>query len=359
MNHEQQRAFAEAQARIKECRGSMFKRGDTVLDLCGLGLTALPKEIGQLTALRGLNLASNQLSALPKEIGQLTALTELNLSDNQLTTLPKEIGQLTALTRLDLFGNQLSALPKEIGQLTALTQLYLFDNQLTALPEEFGQLTALTELDLSHNQLTALLKEFGQLTALTGLVLSHNQLTALPEEFGQLAALTGIDLSDNQLTVLSACLRELSALERLFLHGSDALGLPPEVLGPTWSEVAAQQKAPASPRAILDYYFAKRSGARPLDEVKLVVVGRGGAGKSSLVERLVWDRFEKGKAETAGVALCDWPMEGCPAGGAVTAHVWDFAGQVITHSTHQFFFSVRALYVLVLTGRENSALRLR
>jgi Leucine-rich repeat (LRR) protein len=47
------------------------------------------------------------LTALPPEIGQLTALTELHLSGNQLTALPPEIGQHKALTVLRLAGNPL------------------------------------------------------------------------------------------------------------------------------------------------------------------------------------------------------------------------------------------------------------
>jgi internalin A len=46
-------------------------------------------------------------------------------------------------------------------------------------------------------------------------------------------------------------------------------------------------------------------------------------------------------------------MDGCK-GESVKAHIWDFAGQVITHALHQFFFSVRSVYVVVLTGRENN-----
>ena len=60
-----------------------------------------------------------------------------------------------------------------------------------------------------------------------------------------------------------------------------------------------------------------------------------------------------GRESTSGIALCDWQMRGYK-GDSVTAHKWDFAGQVITHSLHQFFFSERSVYVLVLTGRENS-----
>ena len=35
-------------------------------------------------------------------------------------------------------------------------------------------------------------------------------------------------------------------------------------------------------------------------------------------------------------------------------NIWDFAGQVVTHSTHHFFLSENSVYVLVLTGREDT-----
>ena len=64
-------AYAEAQRRIAACQAQRSRR----LDLSGLGLTALPPEIGQLTELTELYLWLNVLTALPPEIGQLTKLT--------------------------------------------------------------------------------------------------------------------------------------------------------------------------------------------------------------------------------------------------------------------------------------------
>ena len=46
--------------------------------------------------------------------------------------------------------------------------------------------------------------------------------------------------------------------------------------------------------------------------------------------------------------------DGRMQGRVCQSPVWDFAGQVITHALHQFFFSVRSVYVVVLTGRENN-----
>ena len=234
-------------------------------------------------------------------------------------------------TVLDLIGMKLTELPESLGELTALTHLFLNDNQLTTFPAEIGQLTALTALALAGNQLTTLPAELGQLTALTVLFLNDNQLTTLPAEIGQLTALTW-----------------------LFLHGNPALGLPAEVLGPTWKDVFEKSATPASPRAILDYYFRTRQDARPLNEVKIMLVGRGGAGKTSVVRRLVENRFHAREKETPGVSITDWELV-CGA-DRIKAHFWDFAGQDITHGTHQFFFTQRCVYVLLLTGREGTAM---
>ncbi len=62
--------YRKAKKRI----GQAQKDGAVGLDLRGLGLTAVPPEIGQLTGLQSLNLSINRLTAVPPEIGQLTGL---------------------------------------------------------------------------------------------------------------------------------------------------------------------------------------------------------------------------------------------------------------------------------------------
>ena len=184
--------------------------------------------------------------------------------------------------------------------------------------------------------------------------LDNNQLTSLPPEIGQLSALEMLNLDNNQLKSLPQEIGQLSALGKLFLHGNKALGLSVELLGPDWGEVGISNPA-AKPREILNHYFARiAQGERPLNEVRLVLVGRGGAGKTSIAQRLVKNTFNPKEEETPGIALTDWAMRECK-GEPVTAHVWDFAGQVITHSMHRYFLSHRTVYVLVLTQREDSA----
>ena len=393
----EQAACEEALKRIAECA----RRRGSALDLSGLGLTrlparitqlaklteldlshnllaTLPPELGQLPGLTKLDLSHNPLAALPPEIGQLTSLAVLDLSHLPLAALPAEIGQLTGLTRLDLCHSQLRSLPAEIGQLAKLTRLYLTHTPLESLPPEMGGLTGLTRCYLSHNRLTTLPAELGQLANLTRLDLSQNRLESLPPELGQLAKLTVLDLAQNRLetlppelgglerltvlslmanrlTVLPESLRELAGLESLLLHDNPELQLQPSVLGTDPRLTEQPPHAPpraATAKSILEFYFARLTGkTRPLNEVKLLLVGRAGAGKTSILQALRDLPFREREDSTPGIALGDWVLEGCQD-GPVTVHSWDFSGQDLTHVLHPIFFSGRSLYLLVLSGRD-------
>ena len=218
-------------------------------------------------------------------------------------------------TRLDLSWKGLTTLPPEIGQLTNLTRLDLRDNQLTALPPELFQLTNLTELDLSRNQLTTLPPKICQLTNLTALLLWNNQLSNLPPEVCQLSKLELLDLDDNPL-----------------------VSPPPEI-------------AEKGINAIRRYFAALDKGQHPINDVKVLLVGDGAAGKTSLVKQLFGQQFDQHEDTTHGISIRGWPVE---AGGQpVKVNIWDFGGQEIMHATHQFFLSKRSLYVLVLDGRKD------
>jgi internalin A len=91
---------------------------------------------------------------------------------------------------------------------------------------------------------------------------------------------------------------------------------------------------------------------RPLNEGKLIVVGRGEVGKTSLVKRLVENDFNGDESKTQGIRISNWfiPCEG----DTFRLNIWDFGGQEIMHATHQFFLTEQSLYLLVLNGREGA-----
>ena len=393
------KAYRKAEKMIAEAQRDNAEE----LNLSGMGLTELPESLGRLTQLRSLELSGNQLKELPESLGQLTQLQTLNLCNNQLTSLAESLGQLTQLQTLLLNGNQLTSLPESLGQLTQLRELFLpnnqltslpeslgrltqlqrlhvFDNQLTSVPESLGWLTQLEWLDLCNNQLTSLAESLGQLTQLRGLYLGENQLTSLPESLGQLTQLRDLSLEDNQqtslpeslgqftqlqklylhnnqLTSLPTGLKQLRGLKELYLHGNPGLGLSPEILGPTWEAAIHKQVDGAAPQSILDYYFRRVAGpTRRLNEAKMLIVGQGGVGKTSLVHYLTNnEKCDPKELPTEGINIDDWPVKGKKGAGGrfekVNVHLWDFGGQEIMHATHQFFLTRRSLYLLVIDAR--------
>ena len=307
------------------------------LDLVGNQLTSLPSEIGQLQSLTSLNLYDNQLTSLPPEIGQLQSLTALHLDGNQLTSLPPEIGQLQSLTALKLMNNQLTSIPPEIGQLQNLKTMYLHFNELSTLPPEIGNLQNLSDLTLYINLLSTLPPEIGRLKRLLDLNLDYNQLSTLPSEIGKLHNLKQLDLGRNQLSTLPSEIKQLKNLEYLTLSGNN-LPIPPEIL-----------KKTNEPATILNYYFqhVDAKERRPLNEAKMLLVGQGSVGKTSLVKRLIEDKFDRDEKKTEGINICDWSI------GDIKLNIWDFGGQEIMHATHQFFLTKRSLYLLVLNARQD------
>ncbi|MEH2254427.1 COR domain-containing protein, partial [Nostoc sp.] len=185
------------------------------------------------------------------------------------------------------------------------------------LPPEFGQLTNLQTLYLYKNKLSSLPPEFGQLTNLQTLYLYKNKLSSLPPEFGQLINLQFLDLSSNPLE-----------------------SPPPEIITKGF-------------RAILD--FCRQQLEQKTDllyEAKLLILGEGGAGKTTLAKKIQYPNYklQKDESYTKGIDIIQWKFPFKDKEFQV--NIWDFGGQEIYHATHQFFLTKRSLYAVVADTRK-------
>ncbi|MBD1867453.1 leucine-rich repeat domain-containing protein [Cyanobacteria bacterium FACHB-471] len=316
----------------------------TKLSLWGNQISEIPAAIAQLTNLTKLSLWGNQISEIPAAIAQLTNLTELDLNSNQISEVPESITQLTNLTKLSLSSNQISEIPAAIAQLTNLTALSLWVNQISEIPETIAQLTNLTTLDLDRNQISEIPAAVAQLINLTTLDLGRNQISEIPAAIAQLTELETLNLRDNKIEKFPDWLEELPKLKTLDLRGNP-LPISPEVLGsPDFGE------DPGSVEDIFNYCRQLRSGkVRPLNEAKLLLVGQGSVGKTSLIKRLIDNQFDRHQPQTDGLNVRTWSVHVNSKG--VRLNVWDFGGQEIYHATHQFFLTKRSLYLLVCNCR--------
>jgi len=331
------------------------------LDVRNNNLTTLNTVICQLVNLEYLNLRHNLIMHVPPDIGNLYNLTELNINNNQLDTLPHEIGKLTKLRQLSLSGNNLDSLPDEIVNLKeSLQQLSLMSNRLTTLPPQVLKLTGLTQLYLSNNKLSGLPAEISHLSVLSQLDLRNNKLSVFPKEILSLSQLTLLYLSGNQLTLLPPEIVQLVKLKILFLQNNRLTKLPPEIAQMNLNEIPIRGNPIVEPpieiskhgiKAIKSYYKSLSIEKNPLSEVKVLFVGDGGSGKTSLMKRLLGESFNPMESQTHGINIKDWSID--ENLNTIHVHFWDFGGQQIMHATHQFFLSKRSLYILVLDGRKD------
>jgi len=86
----------------------------------------------------------------------------------------------------------------------------------------------------------------------------------------------------------------------------------------------------------------------PLNQIRVIFIGYGQSGKTSLIRALHGESVETGHEDmTWGIDIRDWLVPGTD----IIAHFWDFGGQVMAHATHQFFLREHCVYILVMEPR--------
>ncbi|RPI17218.1 MAG: GTP-binding protein [Ignavibacteriae bacterium] len=303
----------------------------TSLDLSRNGLTNL-SSLKELKNLTSLNLNGNRIKNT-SFLKELKNLTSLDLSGNRLIDC-SFLRDLKNLTSLSLSNNQFIDI-SSLRELKNLTYLDLSGNGLTNA-SSLIELKNLTSLNLNGNRIkdTSFLKELKNLTYLN---LSGNGLTNASSLI-ELKNLTSLNLSSNNITNASF-LKELKNLTYLDLNGNSIIKPPPEIIKQGLEAI----------RTYLGSILEE--GELPLNEVKVLLVGDGGAGKTSLLKQLKGEEFNKHELSTHGINIRNLSIKSEEQD--ITAHFWDFGGQEIMHATHQFFLSERSFYILVLDGRRD------
>jgi small GTP-binding protein len=91
----------------------------------------------------------------------------------------------------------------------------------------------------------------------------------------------------------------------------------------------------------------KKPETKPLNEAKILVVGDERVGKTSVINRIIGRKMNIDETSTLGIDIQRQPLT-----NDINVNFWDFAGQEITHQTHQFFLSSRCLYLYVIDSQK-------
>ncbi|MEI6430253.1 MAG: ADP-ribosylation factor-like protein, partial [Pseudanabaena sp. ELA607] len=145
----------------------------------------------------------------------------------------------------------------------------------------------------------------------------------------------------NQITAITDAIKSLTKLQYLDLRGNP-ISIPRDLLAPSSGEYRP------SARPILDYYFRVQDPKKSTQiyEAKILIVGEGGSGKTSLANKLIDPDYQlKPETEdisTQGIDILQWEFMGRNQ-QTYKINIWDFGGQEIYHQTHQFFGGVTKL----------------
>lgn len=293
------------------------------LDLSFCGLADLPDELWELEDLKILYLGNswnliedsskngskNTFSIIPQKIEQLKNLQVLSFHHLPLINRGERPLKLEKLVYLDIFGCGFFEFPKMF--LIPSLKAFGFDCQGEHLLKSITPLRNLRQIYLTGSNISELPEDIGELPYLESLYLWDCKITSLPESLSEAVSLINFEIINTPL----------------------AKSLPPEILNQSAKEIIYYILSQQS--NTLKYYF---------NESKMIIVGQGHVGKSCVLNRLVNNVYTE-KPSTEGIAIAPWYFKHNRQ--RYKLNVWDFGGQEIYHSTHQFFLTERSLYLLV------------
>jgi internalin A len=343
-----------------------------------------------LTQLQQLNVSSTQVS----DLTPLKALMQLQLlyvSSTQVSDLTP-LKALTQLQELDVFETEVSDLTPlkalmqlqeldvsdtEVSDLTplkTLMQLQVLDVSKTDVSDltPLKALAQLKKLYVSSNEVSDL-TPLMDLKQLKKLEVSNTQVSDLTPlmDLKQLKKLEIFDTHVSDLTPLKA----LTELQELRIDSTQVSDLTPlkkiieKGIKVKWSRFERGIIVEGCPlinppkeivqqgnEAILRYWEEQeRVGKQKVNEARILLVGQGESGKTTLKEKLR-DRnaaMPESDATTLGINIETLKCQNTE-GDDFTVQVWDFGGQNIQKFAHQFFMSDSVVYAVLSNTREQN-----
>lgn len=347
--------------------------------------------ISNLTKLQVLNIAENSLTDI-NVLKSLNSLRKLNLSRNYLKDL-KILSHYKDLISVDLWGLNIES-TEDIENLTHLQSLKVWENKIRDI-DFLIRFENLETLDLGSNPI----KKFDVIANLTKLkhleidnCKIHNidflnglnlleKLNASQNKIEDISPIKSM-LNMRSLNIGNNLVRDLSAIENLVnletlsLNNNFIEDLRPleKIIKKNNPEIfttnryyvgginifgnfitTPPQEVLVQGNAVTLQYFtdAKRYGVKPLNECKIILLGDGELGKTSLMKKIIGLPFTP-ESTTHGINKKTWKGLSNSRGEEIRVNLWDFGGQHIQHSLHQFFLREKVIYILLLNPRNDT-----
>lgn len=317
-----------------------------------------------LVHLKKLEIGNNKIN----DISVLKRLTSLEYLEIYLSKIDTQIlSDLTELKFLNIHTCKLIDI-SFLEKLDNLEHVYLGNNNIKDL-SSIRKLRSLKTLFVNNNEITDI-SCLSELKSLEKICMSENKI----EDISPLTELTNlyyISLESNKIQDLQPlkfhiCNGLVSAYDaETFFHDNDSeedfpfeernqllIGRNP-LKNPPMSILQHGHKS------VVEWFEQMERGYSPLFESKVMILGQGGAGKTTLRNLLVDDNYEvcPGKEDsTLGIEIQKGVQftHKSKKNVKIKANLWDFGGQNIQKMLHQFFITEDCLYILVHDKRKEN-----
>lgn len=229
---------------------------------------------------------------------------------------------------------------------------------LTEIPNELFLHKDIVSIDLGNdlfvdeherNRITEIPDSISNIKELAVLNIENNKVKTVTEKISQLSKLIKLNLQGNKLNDLSEKIANMHGLKELILLDNPFDMIPPEIIARGIDSIRN--------------FFKELEEKDFIYEVKLIIVGEGRVGKTCLSNALLKEDYQLVESEsTEGININSWvvPKEKIQLINPAIErdfqiNIWDFGGQEIYHSTHQFFLTKRSLYLLVTESRKEDS----
>ena len=326
------------------------------------------EHLNRLHFLQELNLTRTPMGA-ELDLNGSTKLHTLNIDSTKISTilldhtLPELRNVSAKQSRLtdSAFLQYLPALETLSIDNTPITNLdpLRYCQNLVSLRAPRTHLTVFPPLG-THKRLVTLILESALIEDLDHVIfppnletlsLANTRTRRIPDGIRTLSKLKHLNLKDLSLEKLPSWLPELG-LDFCRTLSSQGINLAGTTIKGIDMRIFDQ------PRPFIRNWleeWKKANDGMPLNELKVVFLGDGGAGKSYTIARLLADGGQpeafSGSA-TPGIVITDKHYR--IGDRDVQIHFWDFGGQEILHSMHRMFLTDRTLYVVVLNVRDGT-----
>jgi Leucine-rich repeat (LRR) protein/GTPase SAR1 family protein len=334
--------------------------------------------LSTLSGLQKLNIGNNEIIDLTP-LSSLTDLRKLIIGGTKIMNL-KPLSGCTKMEFLITDRSQITDLTP-LSKLTRLHTLSLIDNNINDLTP-LSSLSDLKELILTSTDVTDLIP----LSSLKKLQVLHIDWTTIAD-ITPLSKLTSLRKLNLNLTCVSDLgpLANCKRLKRLYVGSTYITSLAPlwnlselTVLVATETRVnyldeqlltrlsklehLGLYRCPIEniPKAIIglhncledvkSYFRDQNQEQKRLHEAKIILIGNGRVGKTSLVKRLLDNSFNAEEPSTHAIQLRPWLLPDLAKQvqlQSIRLNIWDFGGQDIYHATHRTFMNTEAVFLVV------------